>query len=296
MSFCLWGASVGAGTTLAAAISMAFGVQFWNLGRIVAPGLGLIFTGIAAHLRRRPGATPGARLDPRPWGGLSVVVTGAYSVLAAVWLALGLANYFGALRADPALSVLRWPAVPISALAAGHTAFLARAGVWGVWQSCLLFWHPLARSVMAGGGLLIVAAPFELVGAEVRNFLVPSFIVATALWLLFATGRFLLRRAHVDEPNGPAFGVLAGLGLLAVALAAVPSGWAGPIAGALLAQLVLLGHESPLARTARVQLMPLWRVTSTSPRPAPRRSRGGSGRGRRRAAALPGRRRRVPGR
>lgn len=265
----LWTKGIGAGALLVTALAMVAGSGLGDLGRFVAPGYALVFTAATAALLvwdlKRPKRFLYilTRPNPRSWLFLGALVLAAYAAFAAAWLGVALAGRIaGVIGAGPVLAVLAWPAIPLSALAAGYTAFLfGQAEARDLWQSPLHFWHLVAQAVMAGGGALLVAAPFLSVTPPVRDFLVVAFALGTLAHLLFVGseyfGRHATRGAAVAARIATrgryarTFWTSAALAAVAAALAVAVPGWAGPVAGGVLAQVALVAYETVYVRAGQ---------------------------------------------
>lgn len=264
----LWTKGIGAGALLVTAFALVAGTNLGALGRLVAPGYALVFTAATAALLVWDLKQPKRFLyiltkpNPRSWLMLGALVLAAYSAFAAAWMAMGLAHLVGAVNADPVLSVLAWPAIPLAALAAGYTAFLfGQAEGRDLWQSPLHFWHLVAQAAMVGSGLLMVAAPLLSGAGAARTFLVATFVVATLAHLLFLAGEYFGRHATRGAAVAAriatrgryarTFWISAGAAVLAAVVAAAVPGWAGPVLGGVLAQAALLAYETVYVRAGQ---------------------------------------------
>ena len=155
----LWTKSVAAGALMVAGIGMLFGQAPGGLlSGIMAPGLTLAFLALTMALLvfdlKRPDRFHYILLKPnwRSWLVLGAWILMAYGVVAALWLAGGLAG-------NPTLP--RWLAAPgvlLGAGAAGYSAFLfGQAEGRDFWQSPMLLWDLLVGALIAGAASLMLA-------------------------------------------------------------------------------------------------------------------------------------------
>ncbi|MBI4566066.1 MAG: polysulfide reductase NrfD [Planctomycetes bacterium] len=158
----LWTKSIAAGVLcVAAAVGLlAPSTASLPLFSIAAPAVALVFIAVTAALLvfdlRRPERFWYLMVRPNwtswlVWGGYTL---GAFGATAAVWLLAGLTGASGVLR------ILFWPAVPLSLLTAGYTAFLFhQAKGRDFWESKLLLPHLLIQAIVAGAAVLSILAP-----------------------------------------------------------------------------------------------------------------------------------------
>ncbi|HEU5322335.1 MAG TPA: 4Fe-4S dicluster domain-containing protein, partial [Methylomirabilota bacterium] len=154
----LWTKSVAAGALLVAAAGLRLGEAGGGaLSGVAAPLVALAFLAITSALLvadlKRPDRFHYILLrgNPRSWLVWGAWILVAYGLVAAAWLALGLAGRPDALRA------LAVPALLLAAAAAGYSAFLfGQAEGRDFWQSPLHLPHLLAAAVVAGAASLLV--------------------------------------------------------------------------------------------------------------------------------------------
>lgn len=164
-AFYLWTKSIAAGALIVAAMLLGFsaGPHGAPGGRllftIMAPSIALVFTGITTLLLiadlHRPERFYYILLKPNPrsWLVVGTWILIAYSILAAIWLGLGVAVN----------GPMPPPIVAASAGAgvctAGYSAFLfAQAKGRDLWQSPLFLWHLLMQAIVAGAATMILLA------------------------------------------------------------------------------------------------------------------------------------------
>jgi Fe-S-cluster-containing dehydrogenase component/formate-dependent nitrite reductase membrane component NrfD len=154
----LWAKSIAAGTLLLASAGVILGrTDGGALTGVAAPILALLFLALTTALLvldlKRPGRFHYILLRPNPrsWLVIGAWVLMAYGLVAALWLAGGLAE-------SPAvLTVLALPALLLGGAAAGYSAFLFnQAEGRDFWQSPLVLPHLLAAAVTAGAAALIL--------------------------------------------------------------------------------------------------------------------------------------------
>jgi Fe-S-cluster-containing dehydrogenase component/formate-dependent nitrite reductase membrane component NrfD len=154
----LWTKAIASGALLVGAASALLRpTTSGSASAVLAPVLALLFLLITTALLvldlKRPDRFHYILLkgNPRSWLVWGSWILMAYGVLAAVWLAAGLAGNIALLRA------LAVPAIVLAAGAAGYSAFLfGQAEGRDFWQSPLHLPHLLAGAVVAGSAALIV--------------------------------------------------------------------------------------------------------------------------------------------
>jgi len=155
----LWTKSVAAGALGLASFGTILGAAAGgHLTGVVAPVLALVFLAVTAALLvldlKRPDRFLYLLLKPnwRSWLVLGAFILIGFGGVAAAWLAAGWAGNL------PALRLLAWPAVLLSAGAAGYSAFLfGQAEGRDFWQSPLLLPHLLVAAATAGAAALLIA-------------------------------------------------------------------------------------------------------------------------------------------
>jgi Fe-S-cluster-containing dehydrogenase component/formate-dependent nitrite reductase membrane component NrfD len=251
----LWTKAVGAGALLFAALGLIFGLDLGPIGRFVAPVLGIAGAASTGALLvwdlKRPERFLYLFLRPNRtswlvWGGVALSACAGGSGL---WLLFG------------DFSVLRWPAIPVTAMTAGYTAFLfGQAKGRQLWQSPMLFWHLIVQAAMVGSGALLVAAPFTDLDTAATHFLTVGFAVSAGCHLLFLafeyggghSGRGTAIAAHLVSRGRYAKTFWLG-GVLPVVVA-IPLVFLGPAAGVLCGLVVqagLLAYESVFVRAGQ---------------------------------------------
>ncbi len=156
-----------------------------TLTGIAAPLVGAVFAAVTAVLLisdlKRPERFYYLLTKPNlsswlVWGG---VILGVFAAVVGIWF---LGGVFGA---DGLVEAMAWPAIPAAVMTAGYTAFLfGQAEGRDLWQSPVLFWHLQAQALMAGGGALLVVAPFLDTSPSTVAAIGVTFTVATAAHLL----------------------------------------------------------------------------------------------------------------
>ena len=249
----LWTKSVAAGALLLAAIGQLVGEAGggWPSG-VVAPATALVFLALTAALLvldlKRPDRFHFILLkgNPRSWLVWGAWILLAYGIVAAVWLAAGLAD------APAVVHALAVPALLLAGAAAGYSAFLfGQAEGRDFWQSPLHLPHLLAAAVAAGAGVLVVlhvlTAPVEARASgldPLRLALVAGLAAHAGLLALDLFGhhagvdvaraaRLLTEGAWAPRFWGGVVGGGIALPLLLV--------WWGPLAAAVAAALALAG-------------------------------------------------------
>jgi Fe-S-cluster-containing dehydrogenase component/formate-dependent nitrite reductase membrane component NrfD len=260
----LWTKSIAAGALLLAAVGALAG-RGGALTTLTAPLLALVFLAITSALLvldlKRPDRFHYILLkgNPRSWLVWGAWILLAYGVVAAAWLAAGLAGY-------PALvPLLAAPAMLLAIAAAGYSALLfGQAEGRDFWQSPLHLPHLLAGAVIGGSGALIVLQVLtgqgergsELIGIEgLRVALGAALLTHTivlALDLFGAHAHVDARRAARVMTHGPWRGRFW--------LGAVIGGIALPLGLVLLAVAPLIPVREPLLTTlaAVLALAGLW--------------------------------------
>ncbi|KAF0246328.1 MAG: 4Fe-4S [Planctomycetota bacterium] len=159
----LWTKSIAAGAMGIAGVAVGCGVP--GTDRLMGPiasGIALVFTAITCLLLvldlKRPERFYLILTRPNwsswlVWGTLALM---AFSGICAAWFVASLAGWTGLMRA------LAWPAVVLSAGAAGYSAFLFRqARGRDFWLSPILLLQLLVAAVLAGAAALMLASLHE---------------------------------------------------------------------------------------------------------------------------------------
>jgi len=176
----LWTKSIGAGVALLAAAAMLRGYGQIPLLATFAPAIALVMTVITGALLvadlKRPERFWMLILkgNPTSWLVRGAWVLGAYSALLVAWLG-------GRVLDLPWLvDAVRWPAIPLSALAAAYTAWLfGQAEGRDLWQSPLLAPVLIAQATLVGAASLLLASLFA--GGESTQVLMTRVLVASAV-------------------------------------------------------------------------------------------------------------------
>jgi Fe-S-cluster-containing dehydrogenase component/formate-dependent nitrite reductase membrane component NrfD len=177
----LWTKSVAAGALGIASVGILVrAAAGGDLTGVVAPVLALVFLALTTALLvldlKRPDRFLYLLLKPnwRSWLVLGAFILIAFGAVAAVWLAAGWTGNLHALR------LLAWPAVLLSAGAAGYSAFLfGQAEGRDFWQSSLLLPHLLVAAVAAGAATLLITT--LLLGEDLRAATAFRALLAMAL-------------------------------------------------------------------------------------------------------------------
>jgi Fe-S-cluster-containing dehydrogenase component/formate-dependent nitrite reductase membrane component NrfD len=177
----LWAKSVAAGVLGIASLGILLGAASGGrLTGVVAPVLALVFLALTTALLvldlKRPDRFLYLLLKPnwRSWLVLGGFILIAFGAVAAAWLAAG---WTGNL---PALRLLAWPALLLSAGAAGYSAFLfGQAEGRDFWQSPLLLPHLLVAAGAAGAAALLIAT--LVLGEELRAAIAFRALLGAAL-------------------------------------------------------------------------------------------------------------------
>lgn len=258
----LWTKAVGGGAVLVAALAALLGVDLGVLGTVVAPALGVAGAAVTGALLvwdlKRPERFLYIFLKPnfRSWLVLGAYTLAGFSLVAGVWLVLGIAVETGVITsADTAFTVLAALGIPAGAMVAGYTGFLfGQAEGRDLWQSPLLFWHLIVQAVMVGAGALV------LFGGSASGLVIGALAVATVvhgLMLLLEYGgrhggRHAASAAHMITHGRYArtFWLGAVAPVVAAAVLAVAGGVAAVVAG-IAVQAALLAYESVFVRAGQ---------------------------------------------
>jgi Fe-S-cluster-containing dehydrogenase component/formate-dependent nitrite reductase membrane component NrfD len=169
VSLYTWTKGIAAGAYLVPAMLMLFGIladesALWRWAAPIVAGAFLAATGLVLiadldHPERV------ALLLTRPrwmsWLARGGVIISLFGLVLALHLAGSLAARAGVAR------LLVWPGIVLAALTAVYTAYLlAQARARDLWQNPLLVAQFLVQAVMAGAGLLLIAAPWADPGAS----------------------------------------------------------------------------------------------------------------------------------
>lgn len=262
----LWTKAIASGAVLVAAILLLLVEGPNTLNGLVAPVLGAVFASVTGVLLiwdlKRPDRFYYLFTKPNwtSWLALGSIVLLAFGAVISVWF---LAYVFGA---DDLVEVMAWFGIPAAVMTAGYTAFLfGQAEGRDLWQSPVLFWHLQAQALMAGGGAMLVVAPFVDASDTTVVATAAVFVVGVAAHLLMLLielgGSHSTRNAEVAAHiithgrYARTFWLVAILlsvvvlaGGLAVSLGA--SAWLGLVVG-LLAQVPLLAYESVYVKAAQ---------------------------------------------
>ena len=270
----LWTKGVGAGALGVTAGALVAGMQADGVLGVAAPAIGTGFTALTGALLVWDLKRPErfwyifAKANPRSWLFLGSVCLAGYSGIAGGWLGAALARSAGWL--SPAafartVSVLRWPALPAAAAAAGYTAFLfGQAEGRDLWQSKLLLPHLLVQAAQAGSGLLLALSalgrPQRATAMLARTFVAASAANLAVLGLEYGSGHETAQAsaaAHMVTRGRYRRLFWAG----AVGLTAAAAGLALPAVrgkklrraaiGGLLGQAALLAYESVFVRAGQ---------------------------------------------
>ncbi|MGH2830979.1 MAG: NrfD/PsrC family molybdoenzyme membrane anchor subunit, partial [Actinomycetota bacterium] len=271
----LWTKSIAAGAAVLAVVAMLMGNHWPTLLTWVAPGVSLAMTAITGVLLVIDLKRPErfwmllVKGNTRSWLVRGAYVLLAYGGLLTLWLGARIFDWPGVVDA------VRWPAIPIGALAAAYTGWLfGQAEGRDLWQSPLLAWVLVAQAAVAGAASLLLAGLFVERGAhdvltavregQVRLFLVRVLVAAAALWAAMAVVEFSghttvhARKAARNMLRGPyaqlfwtgvALGIVAPIGLGAAAL--VADSLAPAIAGSIMALGGLLFYEHAFVKAGQ---------------------------------------------
>lgn len=252
----LWSRAVGVGGLPIAVVSAIAGPHMWNLGRIISAGMALVClpATLASAFVRQPRPPDGDRAGRRRRVAtiFAAGATAVFLALAAAWFAVGLLGWVGAIAPASvwAIQSVMGPAALVFAAmtligAALHTGEAAgRRGIGiadhlagpGPLVCCLRLF---AQAAAAAAGIMVTAAPFELVGSDVRAYLVAVFAIGTLVWLPLEIAHSPGKPADREGRPWRLFRSGAVVSATAVLIAVVVPGWAGPIAGGLLGQVGL---------------------------------------------------------
>lgn len=203
VSFYTWTKSVSAGAYLVPLIMVLTGVLSWTspIWTLGAPVVGLIFLALTGVLLIWDLEHPErfymilTRPQWRSWLVRGGVIIGAYGFvlvihLGAVWIG-----------SEEVARRLAWVGAPLAVMTAVYTAYLfAQATARDLWQSSLLPPHLSIQAILAGAGVLSLAAGFWDIG--LAEDLVTWFVAGTA-------GHLLLVAGEVTLPHGTAHARLA---------------------------------------------------------------------------------------
>ena len=93
---------------------------------------------------------------------------------------------------SPWFTGLAVPTFLAASMVAGYTGFLfGQAEGRDLWQSPLLFWHLVVQAFAAGGGALLVAAPFAELGPRALPLLAAALTLGTAVHLVMLVFEYL---------------------------------------------------------------------------------------------------------
>jgi Fe-S-cluster-containing dehydrogenase component/formate-dependent nitrite reductase membrane component NrfD len=205
VSLYLWTKSIAAGPILAASLLTLLGYARAPVlfGR-VAPFLALAFTFVTILLLigglERPERFLKTLFHPnwRSWLVWGAHIFMIYTFVAFLWIVAGL------LLADGLFTLVLWPGLIFSALAAGYSAFLlAQVRARDLWQSPLLFPHLIVQAFLAGSAALTLGAVYEGSGTVLMNLL-----VRCVLGGLVAHGVLVLSEVALPHGNQDAAGAV----------------------------------------------------------------------------------------
>ncbi len=240
VSLYTWTKSVAAGAYLVPLMLGVLGLMGWTsrLWTFGTPVVGLIFLALTGILLIWDLEHPErfylifTRPQWRSWLVRGGFVIGGYGALLTAHFLLGMNG------AEAALRPLAVAGVPLAVMTSVYTAFLfGQAKARDLWQNPLLPPHLLAQALMAGSGVLILAA--AVAGVEVLPPLPWVFATSAAAHLLMVAGeRFTVpgtahaRLAHHEMTKGAFAGFYrAGLALATVGLLAPEVGVIAVVAG-----------------------------------------------------------------
>lgn len=193
----LWTKSIAAGVLLVAALLLNMGYGGERLLSFVSPLFALAFLGATMLLLvldlKRPDRFYYLLTKPNPgsWLVLGGYVLIIYGILAAAWLAAGIAWN----RISP---LIFWPAALFAIASAGYSALLfAQAKGRDLWQSPLFFWHLLVQAIAAGAAALIIGA--AVLGASAELFSLLGKFLAISLLVNLATVLAEILAPHGSE-------------------------------------------------------------------------------------------------
>jgi Fe-S-cluster-containing dehydrogenase component/formate-dependent nitrite reductase membrane component NrfD len=192
----LWTKSVATGALLVAFLSIVANGEKGSEMLLAAPAAALLFAVLTGALLLWDLKRPErflyivTKANPTSWLMWGTLAFTAFFALSTLWLVAGELTAAG-MRAgalDIGFDALRWMVLPVALLTAGYTAFLFnQAEGRDLWQSPILFWHLLAHSLLAGSGVLLVAAlPAGATPTQIR-FLLVLLVVSAAAHLLLLT-------------------------------------------------------------------------------------------------------------
>ena len=246
----LWTKSISAGALMVAALGTMLGVPAADvIVGVVAPVLALLFLALTTALLVLDLKRPERFLyilfkgNQRSWLVKGAWLLIAYGILAALWLAGGLAGN------DVMLRVLIVPALLLAGAAAGYSAFLfGQAEGRDFWQSPLLLPQLLVTAIVAGAATLLVVGVFVGAALPVLSALSALLTLALVAQAVIVLAELSGSHANLDVARaahlitrGPWRGrfwigaVLAGI-VLPFALM-----WIGPLAAAAGGLLALAG-------------------------------------------------------
>ncbi|HEX9696142.1 MAG TPA: NrfD/PsrC family molybdoenzyme membrane anchor subunit [Actinomycetota bacterium] len=260
----LWTKSIGAGVAMLAAAAMLRGYGRIPLLATFAPAVALVMTALTGALLVADLKRPErfwmlvVKGNPKSWLVRGAWVLGAYSALLVAWMA-------GRVLDLPHLvDAVRWPAIPLAALAAAYTAWLfGQAEGRDLWQSPLLAPVLIAQATLVGSASLLLASLFA--GGEETQVLMTRVLVASAVgWAALTLVEFSSHstqqaakaaRNLIRGPyaawfwTGVALGMVAPAGLGALALVTENSG--PMVAGAIAALGGLVFYEHGFVRAGQ---------------------------------------------
>ena len=183
----LWAKSLATGPILVASLLSLMGLVrapelFGRSAPLIAVLMGFVTTLCLVGDLERPERFLKVLYRPNPrswltWGAYLLVV---YSGIAFFWGAAGYTNQAEVIRS------LLWPGLLFAALAAGYSAFLlVQARGRDLWHSRLLFPHLIVQSVLAGSGVLVLAALYNDSGPGLTDLLLRWLVGALCLHGIF---------------------------------------------------------------------------------------------------------------
>lgn len=202
----LWTKSISAGVLLLSALFMNMGFeQDAAVLSVISPVVSLVFLAATMLLLvldlKKPGRFIFLLTKPNlnSWLVLGGYVLMIFGVLLAVWLAQ--LFILGSLS-----GWIIWSTALFAIASAGYSAFLfAQARGRDLWQSPILFWHLLVKSVIAGAATLILIGslelitPFQFVSAQMFVWLVNILIVSLFAGLAIIFGDLFMKHGADDS-------------------------------------------------------------------------------------------------
>src|SRR5262245_43063744 len=202
----LWTKSISAGVLLLSVLFMNMGFeQDAAVLSVISPVVSLIFLAVTMLLLvldlKKPGRFLFLLTKPNlnSWLVLGGYVLMVFGALLAVWLAQ---IYF----AGAVSAWVIWSTALFAVASAGYSAFLfAQARGRDLWQSPILFWHLLVKSVIAGAasllliGSLELITPYQFISASMFVWLVNVLIVSLFAGLAIIFSELFMKHGADDS-------------------------------------------------------------------------------------------------